>query len=104
MKKLKRKYWKRRVYFEQYAPAPMAHYQYDIGQEYEDAPWITVDIYYKIVPDELKYLHTNRGKEFANFIKETLPGGRLVYDMLLMLYGIEFDSDETLTWFKLKYL
>jgi hypothetical protein len=97
MKKSKREYRQRRLYFEQYAPNPMAHWQRD-DYTSPDIKWIYADVFYKSVENPLHDLET-----FGQHIKENIPGARLVYDMLLMLYGIEFDSDDKLAWFMLKY-
>lgn len=104
MRLVKREYWDRRLYFEQARPASMARYQCKIRWEYENISWIDADVYYKIVPYHLIALPVDHRTELADFIKEAIPGGRLVYDMLLMLYGIEFAREEDLTWFRLKWL
>lgn len=97
MKQPKREYRNRRVYFHQYSPDTPAHWQTD---EYRstDIKWVYSDSFYKSVENPLHDLET-----FGQYIKENIPGARLVYDMLLMLYGIEFESDDTMTWFMLKY-
>lgn len=97
MKKPNRTYRDRRVYFMQFAPNPMATWQRD-DYTSEDINWISSDMFYKSFLTPL-----NEIEKVSKHIKQTVPGARLVYDMLLMLYGIEFESDDKLTWFMLKY-
>ena len=102
MRKPKREYRNRRVYFQQFAPNPMAHWQTD-DYKSPDIKWLTVDKYLKCVTLDYPYPDDGNGNAVAEYIKENIPGARLVYDMLLMLYGIEFESDDTMIWFMLKY-
>ena len=97
MKRVKREYRNRRVYFLQYAPTPIAHWQTDDYRS-KYINWISSNNFYKYFGTVLPEIDT-----FSKYIKENIPGARVVYDMLLMLYGIEFESDSTFAWFMLKY-
>jgi hypothetical protein len=99
MKKTKREYRSRRIYFYQYATSQLAHWQND-NYTSKDIEWFSTPRFYEFLKNEGG---THDMEKFGKYIKENIRGARLVYDMLLILYGIEFESDSARSWFMLQY-
>jgi hypothetical protein len=101
MKKIKREYRSRRIYFYQYATDRLAHWQ--MGDIHADASkdieWFSTPRFHQFLTDG----RLNDMENFGKYIKENIRGARLVYDMLLISYGIEFESDSARSWFMLQY-